>query len=305
MRVDNSTLRAVARCTTEAVWRYHLNFAPVEEGLPLLVGSAVHAALDTYFKNEGDVRLALGVLKQEYADFATPIRDEDSRMSLANVTAILTQWFAEHPLDRVPWVMDGASFEQTFAIDVPDTDIEFCGRLDGIVRHRTDGRWYVLEHKTTSRVTSYWSQKFQTSSQLTGYIWAGGQLKSVPIVGAFINAIELSQLPSDPVRRCATHKTKYAECGALHAKSEIMITQRHPAQVAQWLQDMLRLTKRFRAAKARFPDRATALSAPQEGMFHDACVFCGFNKFCASGRREELVESLLVQRPWDVIQGDD
>lgn len=303
MRVDNSTLRAVARCTTEALWRYHLDYAPIEEGMPLLVGSAVHSALDMYFKNEGDVKLAIGTLNQEYKDFPSQPPDGD-RLTYNNVSAILTQWFAEHPLDRLPWVMDGASFESTFAVEVEDTDITFCGRLDGIVRHRTDGRWYVLEHKTTSRVTSYWTKQFQSSSQITGYIWAGERIKEVPIVGAFINAIELSLLPSDPVRRCATHKTKYAECGALHAKGEILVTQRQPIQVEQWLSDVERLAKRFRVAQTRYPTVDEAIHAPQEGVFHGACTFCGFNNFCMTGRRPELIDSMLVKRPWSVIHGE-
>lgn len=297
MRVDNSLLRAVARCSTEAVWRYHLGYTTKDEYAALGVGSAAHAALDTFLSTEGDAGKALGMLKHEYDDLG--LDQPEERFNWTNVRAVMDQWFRTHTIEQMPWSLDGASFEQDFAVEMTD-ELTFCGRLDGIVRNKVDGRWYVLEHKTTGRLTSFWTGQWQVASQLTGYMWAGSKLKDVPIVGAFVNAIEMGKLPSDPVRKCKDHKTPYSECGQAHAKSEIIVTQRTPQQMTAWMANVVRLATRFKRLIERYPTIEQALAAPQEGTFHGACSFCSFKQFCMTGRRPELIESLLTHHPWEV-----
>jgi hypothetical protein len=298
MKVDNSLLKATARCSTEAVWRYHLGYTTRDEHAALGVGTAAHAALDTYLSSGGtDPKPAMNMLKHEYDDL--DLDNPDARFRWDNVKAVMGQWFAEHTLEQMPWLLDEATFETDFAVKLTD-DLDFCGRLDGIVRNKVDGRWYVLEHKTTGRLTSFWTQQWQTSSQLTGYIWAGAVLKEKPIVGAFVNAIEMAKLPDPEPKKCVTHKVPKQECWQSHTKFEIIVTQRTPQQITAWQANVVRLAKRFDALRQRYPTMDHAYATPQEGTFHGACSYCTFKQFCQTGRRPELVESLLVYRPWEV-----
>lgn len=308
MKVDNSTLRAVARCTTEAVWRYVLGYTSIEEGAPLRAGSAVHEALDMWGKNGGDKRLGLAAL-YSYKQWADEHVQTGDRLGFDNVRAITGQWMDDHPPERLPFHLERATFETEFTIPLID-DIEFAGRLDGIVHNKVDNRWYVLEHKTTGHITSYWKQQFQMSSQVTGYIEAASIIKGEPVVGAYINAIELSSLPGageTASYKCTIHKVPRAECRLRHVKGELIVTQRNPQQRQEWRETAIKLAKRFRKLRAVYgvgdvAHLISAADAPQEGLFHGACTFCTFAKFCQAGRRLDMVESLLVKEPWEVIQ---
>jgi len=55
-------------------------------------------------------------------------------------------------------------------------------------------------------------------------------------VGAYINAIEFSRLPSSD-RRCTVHAVAYSECGHLHANSDLLIVERTPAEIEEWKKD--------------------------------------------------------------------
>lgn len=303
MKIDNSTLRAMAQCTTQAVLRYGMGYTTPEEGAPLLAGSAVHAALDTYLTNGCDTRLALGMLAHEYQGWANEHVSPGDRLEYSNVRDVMVQWFADHTEDKLPWALKDGKFETGFTVEMDEEieGLEFVGRLDGIVRSKTDGRWYVLEHKTTGMVSSFWTKQWQTASQVSGYIYAGAKIKGEPIVGAFINAIELGKLPSDPTRKCIKHKVTYAECRLSHAKSELIVTQRTPQQLASWKRDFVKLAKRFMLAKAKYGTIDAVLTAPQEGTFQNACTYCTFSQFCATGRPRHGIGSMLVLNPWEVI----
>lgn len=296
--MDNSTGRAVARCSTEALIRYVHGYTSKEDSYALSAGSAAHTALDTYGKSGGDSGKAMQAFTAEYAPKATEV-DSADRLSLANTSAVLREWFARHPFDRLPWGFADGHFEEGFSLPLTES-VEFIGRLDGIVRNKTDGNWYVLEHKTTGQISSTWKRQFLTSSQITGYIYAARQLTGKNIVGAFINAIEFSKLPGDPSRRCAKHNTKYAECGHEHAKHEIIITQRTAKDVEDWKLDFLALAKRYAYLAKWFPKDAVDI-APQEGKFHGACSWCAFNTFCAMGRPVHAMDSLLKYERWSPL----
>src|SRR5947207_11460202 len=107
MLVDSSLLRALARCTTEALWRYHLGYSTAEGMDAAHVGSVCHASLDTYFKQGGDIHQALGILAHEYRDL-NPQPTED-RLLLPNVRAVMQHWCETHPLDKLPFSLKDAS----------------------------------------------------------------------------------------------------------------------------------------------------------------------------------------------------
>jgi hypothetical protein len=172
--------------------------------------------------------------------------------------------------------------------------------LDAVVQGRHDGALYVLDHKTTGRLTPTWSEKFRNDSQMSGYVWAAQQTLGMPVVGVYINAIEYSQLPSAP-RKCRTHGVEYAECGPLHARSELLIYTRSPEQLETWRQNAVALARTYRTLLYRFGDAplAEALTKPlMTGTFTNACSWCDFAKFCSAGRPQHYVDSMLIRSPW-------
>jgi hypothetical protein len=63
--VDNTILRSVATCPTQAAVTYHLGWRPVAKGLELLAGEWVHAALEALALGE-TVDAAMEVFERGY-----------------------------------------------------------------------------------------------------------------------------------------------------------------------------------------------------------------------------------------------
>lgn len=63
--VDNSTLKSVATCTTQARVRYGVGYTTKQQSLPLDAGTAVHKFFESYFKGEG-VKKAIRAFRKSY-----------------------------------------------------------------------------------------------------------------------------------------------------------------------------------------------------------------------------------------------
>jgi len=95
----------------------------------------------------------------------------------------------------------------------PREEIEYGGIFDTLVEFNNN--IYVLEHKTTSRLGSYYFNQFKPNNQVTGYIWGGGLMSGQRVGGAIINAIGLYK----------SSATKF----------ERQITSRSHEEISEWL----------------------------------------------------------------------
>jgi len=304
--VDNSRLSAVAACDTKATLRYILGWTSTEEHAALKAGTAVHKALEVYFRT-GYRKPALQAFTDCYADWADeylPVEPWAARLDHDNVRTILKVWMRQNPLGGLPYIADyvEVSFQHELA---PGVIVE--GRLDLLTTHRQTRAAYVLDHKSTGQVTSYWLQQFTMSSQLSGYVWGAAQQTGRPFAGALVNAIQLSKLPDATERKCREHGLPYAECREHHVKADLFLTQRSPQQIEDWKADALRLAKRY----ARLVEKADAEgldclpTLAQQGTFTGACRFCEFIGFCKSNRNPGLVTSMFKHEPWNPLREED
>ena len=331
--VDNTTLRAAARCDTELVLRHGLDYTTSDEAPQLECGIATHEILADHLKGR-DANYCLAKYELLYRGYSEDIGLENPehkfhRLSWTNTDKILKEWLERHPLSSFSFLVNPKLVEVGFQIPLdnecvcghqqgehhleicvhcPCTSYRpafvFCGRLDAIVQAQHDNGLYVLDHKTTGRIADYWTEKFRKDSQMTGYVWAAQKTLGQPIIGVFINGIEFSKLPSDPVRKCRNHGVPYLECGPMHMKSELLIYTRTPDQLEQWRQDAIKLARRVRDLCSK-PDPSLT-SVAMQGTFHDACGFCNFSRFCDAGRPTHYVAAMLTKQPWrpfDIAEG--
>ena len=294
--IDNSTMRAIAECSNEAFLRYHLGYTTPEERATLRSGEAAHEALAVWFRG-GSKDDALARYAELYEEWAEENVAPVDRLSYANTSRILSYWFETHPLTGLPFRVDPKLVEIGFAYPLVD-DIIFCGRLDAVATSYEDRSVYVVEHKTTGSITPHWLKNFRMDSQVSGYIWAAQNHTAQLVVGAYLNAIEFSKLPSDPSRKCKTHATPYEECGHLHADFQLLIVQRSQEELEEWRKTAIHLAKRYQDLVRRFPSLAELHKVRTQGKFHGACRFCAFADFCSVGRPMDLVTSMLVHDPW-------
>lgn len=333
--VDNTTLGTVARCETAAALKGALGYTVLEEAHALEIGTVTHEIMADYLAQRYNAELCLkkyellwGPYSKFYALDNVPspsMPNPHYRLSLTNTLPILREWFERRPLESFPFSINPNMVEIGFAVPLIDECVcghveaehkergcrfrptcgcteyrpafVFWGRADAVVQAQHDLSLYVLDHKTTGRITSYWADQFLNDSQMSGYIWAIQKTLGQHLAGIFINAIEFSVLPGSN-RKCNDHGTVYAECGPMHMKEQLLVFTRSPTQLDQWHRDAVRLARQYQAILDATESNEDVLKQPMRGTFHKSCTFCDFKRFCQAERPMELIDSMLEYRPW-------
>jgi len=309
--VDNSTLKAVARCDTDAYLQYVCGYRlkQTEERAPLKSGTAIHEALATAFRAMASGSSALEAqilgfetLTNEYRDWALAEIPPNDRLGWPNISKLYNAW-CEVQLGSLPFYFtDPRMVEIGFAHPLDeDGEFVFYGRMDGIANHVIDDSWVVVEHKTTGRMDSLWANQWHMDSQVSGYIWAAQQ-HNPEVFGCIINGIETSLLPSDEKRKCKLHGVPYSECGTWpdHLKRRLSgpIT-RTPEQILQWKKTALQLARRFQQMhKMLGVDPKQVEMLAMQGMFNASCKWCNVRDFCSVGRPIDRIDSMFEYAPW-------
>jgi len=296
--VDNSRLGSVANCDLQAVLEHVHGYRGAEEGAPAKAGKSAHVSLAGFFSSGGDVELALSEFDKEYRLWSEENVAFGDRLHWSNVRTILEEYYRAHPLERFPFKPIEGSEEKGLIYPL-ENGIDYYGLIDLAGHEKSVGGTYVVDHKTTGKITDWWAKKFRIGSQLSGYMWLLAQLRKELVVGSYVNAIEVGKLPEPSTKKCRTHKVTYDECWRMHAKWELYVVIRTPEMLEKWKSDAIQLARRFGALERAFGHAIELLPfVPQTGVFNNSCTFCQFRDFCAAERRPELVESMLVHDPW-------
>lgn len=298
--IDNSILTCMAVCDTRTLLRHVLGYSNQEELAILKSGTAGHEALAVYFKSGGNVAASMDMFDSIYRDWALANVPNDDRLSWANCHAILKIWFERHKLRDLPFIVDPNHVEIGFSFPLDASgNYVFVGRIDAIVEDKLTGRLRILDHKFTGRINPRFVERFRTDTQFSGYIWAGQQQLSTTIDGGYVNAIELSRLPSTPDRVCKTHAVPYDECGFMHANYQLLTVQRTPIRLENWRRNALALAKEYEVLLTKFADPAYLQVVRTQGEFlYGECYNCLAKDFCYAGRPVEHLDSLFVRNPW-------
>lgn len=297
IRVDNSRLGAVASCSTRAVTEFVHNRQGGDEPVPRRAGKDTHDSLAEYFRTRGDAAAAMKVFEEQYREFSRQNVPPDDRLGWENLKLIMEEYYLQHPIERFPFDPLPNTEEKAVSAMLTDT-VEAWGVLDLRGREKQTGARYICDHKTTGKITSWWTKQFRLGSQMTQYIWLDAQESGEVVTGAFINAIEFGLLPQSNYK-CRTHKVPYSECKRYHARWELLVTSRSPEAINTWLQDARALARRFEVLMKACPSVEMIQYMPQEGRFNGSCTFCQFRDFCDAGRKPELVETMLIYSPWE------
>lgn len=160
----------------------------------------------------------------------------------------------------------------------PKEPLEYGGVFDGLINPL--GRLTVFEHKTTSVLGDgdYYFSQYETSGQITGYVWAARLLSGADVRHALINAIGL-------------YKTKPAVC------------KRHPTfrnewQLSVWLRDLWHECVEIRKCElsGHWPRRNGACS--QYGSA-PRCEFFDIHTSTAPEDEIRMLETDFIHQPWD------
>jgi hypothetical protein len=298
--LDNSILRTVAECSTKAAVLHLLHRTHQEERAELRCGQAVHVALADWLAG-ADRDTMLAAFAGHYADWSRANVPDDHRLTHANVAAILAEWTRRYPKERLPLTVAPSMVEVGFVVPLlarrPGVPaVSFTGRLDAIGRDQL-GDYWVLEHKTTGRITDYWRNRYRLDSQISGYVHAARLTTGQRVVGVMVNAIELKRLPFSD-RKCKVHATLYHECAPLHAEFEMLPLTRTDEQLARWQETARRLAARFLVLREQVTGFGDIARLPMEGTFNYGCAWCSLKDYCAAGRLPAHAATMLVEDEW-------
>ena len=291
-RVSNSALEASATCSTLALLRYGYQVIPIEDVFPIQVGTAIHAALAVLYRT-GDKQAAFIALLNTYPKGLPP----KANYEWDNVSCIMT-----HYIDAVvlPYFISPDLvelwFEQVLHEDEEGT-IVLCGRIDALPQDNTTQSLWVMDNKSTGKITDWWLKKFRMGSQLTGYTWAASRFLGQHIPGAIINGIELPKLPM-PGKKCRVHGVDYAECRKYHANHQVFQLERPPHALETWKLDAVYQAKRLRELVKTYAVSPEGIKyVRMQGTMCGGCTFCSFIDFCIANRPVEWIGSVLQYKP--------
>lgn len=271
--LDNSALDAFNRCQR----LYQLSVVHAKTGkrtAALDFGSLFHLGLDVWYKTRDPLRALQTVQEAEYED-----RPDDFRTK-ARCILMLSEYFEYYGVDD-HWKI--LSTETPFDImgEVDRRILPYGGRIDLVVEWHD--KYWIVDHKTTSRFGSTFYEGFVPDTQMVGYAWAASQLVGVPIHGVIINTI-------------IVHKVK---------KSADQQFNRRPLQIHDWMtEEWLEQTidTRLQIEKAHASGRFLPRWRSCVGKYGR----CGFYDLCRTRpeNRERVLATEYEDSTWD-WRGED
>jgi CRISPR/Cas system-associated exonuclease Cas4 (RecB family) len=206
VRLSYSQLATWRSCRRKWYLSYVERLEPknVHPAYALVLGSAVHEALDAYYepKNNRDRRKLILTYekymnKEREAAFALvkglPEEDEVKEKWGFNEDlgyAMLEHYgTVAHELDNFEVLATEASFELdtgiTTMVDGVELPVLYRGRIDGVVQ-TDDDHIMLLEHKTAKQFND---QRLILDQQATSYIWAARKIHNLPVEGVIYNIL--------------------------------------------------------------------------------------------------------------------
>lgn len=300
LQISNSMLQTVADCPTRVVLRL-LGRGGTEPNASLECGKRVHEVLANYLRGATDS--VFDPIKVAYKAWCEQNLTSEDRRWWANVLAILEEWVERHPIHELPFTIESPDhIEVEFIYPLGEakdgTPIDVIGNLDGIVQDRlTKGR-YILEHKTTGRLNATFKADFEYDPQNTEYLWAASQTLGEPVYASYVNAIQITTLPSDETRRCKEHHKTYNLCGREHVKEEMFPVSRTTDDIENWKRNALILSERtlHLGRLARDKGDEAAVVTPTLGRMSGACGFCEFKTWCLTNNRQLALIDVLAPK---------
>jgi len=275
VKVDNFALTNFQTCPAKYDLRIRQGITTRRRSSALAFGGGFHEGLATWYKT-GDLAAALTAIATKWDDTVSA----DDYRTKEKAVQVMIDYVKHYPAEnfKVVGIEDGAPMiEVPFVLDtgmVTDDGepIEYGGIFDGLVDF--NGQLWVLEHKTTSQLGSYYFDQFKPNNQVTGYIWAAEQLSGRKVHGAIINAIGVYK----------TGTTKF----------ERGMTARHPQDLVEWLENIRLVCNQIkRAEKEGFSQSTNACT------LYGKCEYHSIHVLSHPSEREKRIESDYIREAWD------
>lgn len=166
--VTVSEIRTFRTCERLWFYKYEQGFRPALESKALLIGSAVHSALEMFWtgRSKGD---ALG--KLEEICVGSFWESDTGLLEATRCNLMICGYFNFWESQRSKWKTLPGGVEKVIQLGL-DHDLVLAGKVDALARYE-DGRLFMIEHKTSSddvesTGSDYW-QRLALDSQIDTY----------------------------------------------------------------------------------------------------------------------------------------
>ena len=274
---DYSTISSFQTCRKKYYFEHVRNLKPKIKGAALTFGQAVHEGLEQWYKMKA-LNPALDAFKACYED-----REGEEVRTVENGCKLLTEYTKKYEVE--PFTPIDKS-EEGFIF--PLSNGLYGGRLDLPVLW--DGQMWIMEHKTTTRLSGSYFDQFSLDKQVTGYIIGLEELYGERCMGCIINAME----PWKEVKR-VTEKTKKAEDHFL----------RKPVTRSQMLKDRFKLNVERIIRDIKWCEENNEY---QEAEKKEVCLYynrkCPYHDLCCYGEDPRLLSEYVIEewKPFEIME---
>lgn len=181
------------KCKLQWFWAYKEGYQPRQKTMALELGSAIHKALEQYYKNlSHDVEQAYNekTVTEDFRNYmiqlykqiqANPMIVSNSLEDVEEAAKLgmemLKNYFNEYrEKDDFTFLKnkDGEIIsEHNLTRKLPGAKCIIVARVDGLVRDNINGKLFILEHKTFKR---FEEDSLHRDEQFTIQVWVGEQL---------------------------------------------------------------------------------------------------------------------------------
>ena len=227
VKINSSSLDIIQTCARKTYYSLVKGLRSPNESNATLFGTAIHAALETYYLgNIKDRRFSDGCRKnfellayggtcddhndcllcnsvRSFVDAAQPLNvlDEYAARSIPAGVWTLEHYFDNYLLDPFSVVLDDEGkpmVEKMFTIPLIDDEemiVEIFGTIDVILKNENSGQILVCDHKTTSVLGNDFFNRLKPNHQYTTYIIGAQRALGLETETFLVNGVQVKGKP--------------------------------------------------------------------------------------------------------------
>ncbi len=269
---DYTRLDTFQTCRKKYYWWGIKGLQTLTKSPALLFGGAIHDALDVFYIT-GDMDKGIAKFIEKHTE-----REGDDLRTIANGVKLLEWYVKVYP--REPFKIIGKP-EEGFVF--PIEDVMYGGRMDLPIEW--DDQLWIVEHKTTSQLSSSFARQFDLDKQVTGYIIATEEFAGRKCLGAIINVLQ----PWKQLKR-VTAKSKTPEQHFL----------RFPSNRSQFLKDRFKLNVQRIVRDIRWcKENDEWFEAEKKDVCFHYNYDCPYKELCMYGEDSSIIERDYRVEHWN------
>lgn len=298
IEASNHSLTECAKCETMAFIHKIMGLTaqrkPTDDAPWNAAGKAIHAARLQHLQGTV-IPDCMALFEKHYREYAT-ITNQTGKYSFANIERLLEVFLT----NTAGWVAQHECLAKEWKFSLPLIDnVRFIGFIDAILARLDTKVAFPYELKSRGSASEWWSKKWLTAPQPTGYYIALHDMWTDYQVGdTLVEVLYLDELKRGS-RKCRIHGVSYDDCATLHVNHERFPAQRHAPDMQLWWEESKSAARRLWLLQETWLTQDFKVynrNVRRNGIFTEACMFCDCVSFCRLGRPWERLEEFFVPR---------